>query len=53
VHDSLALVGQSKVCDAEILHVVFEGHTLEAGVFFLNESLDVLESLAGGGGNVL
>jgi hypothetical protein len=53
VYDSLALVTEAEVGDAEILDVVFEGHALEAGVFFFDEGLDVLEGFPGGGWDVL
>jgi hypothetical protein len=53
VYDALALVAETEISDAEILDIVFEGHALEAGVFFLDEGFDVLERLSGGGGDVL
>jgi hypothetical protein len=53
MHDALALVTESEVCDAEVFDIVFERHALEAGVFFLDERFNVLESFARGSGDVL
>ena len=53
VNNALTLVIHSKVCKAEVLHVLFEGAALEARVVFLDEVVDVLEGFSGGGRDVL
>ena len=46
VNNSLTLVTKAKVCDAEVLDIVLEGHALESGIFLFDEGLDVLEVLS-------
>ena len=53
VDDALALVGEAKVCDAELLDVLLERHALESRVLLLDEGLDILEVFAGGGWDIL
>jgi hypothetical protein len=53
VDDPLALVTKTKVCDAEVLDIVLEGHALESGVLDVDELLDVFERFSGGGRNIL
>jgi hypothetical protein len=53
MNDALSLVAKPKICDAEILDVIFEGHALELGIFLFNEGLDALKVLSRRGRNVL
>jgi hypothetical protein len=43
VDDTLSLVVHSKVCQTEVLDVLFEGGALQAGVVLFDELFDVLE----------
>ena len=53
VYNSLTLVSKTKVCDAEVLDIVLEGHALESRIFLLDESLDVLHVFPRCGGDIL
>jgi hypothetical protein len=51
--NALSLVAQAKVCDAKVLDILLQGDTLGSRVVLLDKRGDVLEGLAGGGGDVL
>lgn len=53
VHNALALIAEAKIGQPEFLDVVFEGEALGARVGLLDESGDVFEVCARGGGDVL
>lgn len=53
VDDTLTLVVHAKVRQIEVLDVLLEGGDLETGVVLLDELVDILEVLAGAGGDVL
>lgn len=51
--NALSLVAQAKVCDSKVLDILLQGDTLGSRVVLLDKRGDVLEGLAGGGGDVL
>jgi hypothetical protein len=53
MHDTLAVVVHTKVCQAELLHIVFECHDLQTRVGLFNEGLGIFERFSRGSGNVL
>jgi hypothetical protein len=46
MNDTLALIPHSKICETEILHVLFQGGTLKAGVVLFDEFGGVLKVLS-------
>lgn len=46
---TLSLVVHTEVCEAKLLHIVFEGGNLRPTVRLTNESVDVLEILTRNG----
>lgn len=53
VDNTLTLIAHAKVCETEVLDVLFEGAALQTGVVLFDELINVLEVFAGGGGDVL
>jgi hypothetical protein len=53
VDNSLPLITEAKVCDAELLDVLLQGYALCPGVVFLDEARNVFECFPGGCGNIL
>lgn len=53
VHDTLPLVAEAKVCDAELLDVLLEGDALRPRIILLDEAGDILQRFPGGGGDIL
>src|SRR6266702_1527666 len=53
MYDSLSLVSQAKVCEAEILYILFESHALCPRVCLFNKLCCSGEVLSGTGGDVL
>jgi hypothetical protein len=46
VHDTLAAIVKTKVCQTKVLHIFFESSTLKTGICLLDESFDILEGFA-------
>ena len=53
MYDALALIAQTEVSEAERLDVIFQSEALCTRVCLLNELSNILEILAGCGGNIL
>lgn len=50
---TLSPIGHPKVCQAKLLHVLLEGHTLRAGIGLSDKRADGAEVFAGSGGYVV